>query len=111
MRWDDQAQFHPIRYVKGLAATLPGEGCHVFEHSRVTDWDPHRIATEGGTVRARHVVMATHLPLGQIGLFYAENYPHMHPVIMGRADAGPGARRHVYQRRNPAPFHARPSRR
>ena len=88
MRWDDQAQFHPVKYVKGLAATLPGERCHVFERSRVTDWRADRITTEGGTVRANHVVMATHLPLGQIGLFYAENYPHMHPVIMGRADRG-----------------------
>jgi Rieske Fe-S protein len=34
------------------------------------------------------VVMATHLPLGQIGLFYTETHPHMHPVIMGRAEAG-----------------------
>jgi glycine/D-amino acid oxidase-like deaminating enzyme/nitrite reductase/ring-hydroxylating ferredoxin subunit len=88
MRWDDQAQFHPVRYVKGLAETIPGDGCHVFEQSRVTDWDPHRIATEAGGVRARHVVMATHLPLGQIGLFYTEAHPHMHPVIMGRAEPG-----------------------
>jgi glycine/D-amino acid oxidase-like deaminating enzyme/nitrite reductase/ring-hydroxylating ferredoxin subunit len=88
MRWDDQAQFHPVKYVKGLAATLPGDGCHVFEGSRVIDWHPDRIATEAGTVRARHVIMATHLPLGQTGLFYSENYPHMHPVIMGRAEAG-----------------------
>jgi glycine/D-amino acid oxidase-like deaminating enzyme/nitrite reductase/ring-hydroxylating ferredoxin subunit len=88
MRWDDQAQFHPVRYVKGLAETIPGDGCHVFEASRVIEWDPHRIATETGSVRARHVVMATHLPLGQIGLFYTENYPHMHPVIMGRVEAG-----------------------
>ena len=86
MRWDDQAQFHPVRYVKGLADTIPGDGCHLFETSRVIDWDPHRVATEAGTVRARHVLMATHLPLGQIGLFYTENYPHMHPVIMGRAE-------------------------
>jgi glycine/D-amino acid oxidase-like deaminating enzyme/nitrite reductase/ring-hydroxylating ferredoxin subunit len=86
MRWDDQAQFHPVRYVKGLAATLQGDGCHVFERSRVADWAPDRIATDRGSVRARHVVMATHLPLGQTGFFYAENYPHMHPVIMGRAD-------------------------
>lgn len=86
MRWDDQAQFHPTKFVKGLAETLPGDGCHVFEMSRVTDWEPRRIATESGAVRARHVVMATHLPLGQIGLFYAENHPHMHPVIMGEAE-------------------------
>jgi glycine/D-amino acid oxidase-like deaminating enzyme/nitrite reductase/ring-hydroxylating ferredoxin subunit len=86
MRWDDQAQFHPVKYVTGLAATLPGDGCHVFEGSRVNDWDSGRIAAEAGTVRARFVVMATHLPLGQTGFFYAENYPHMHAVIMGRAD-------------------------
>jgi glycine/D-amino acid oxidase-like deaminating enzyme/nitrite reductase/ring-hydroxylating ferredoxin subunit len=86
MRWDDQAQFHPVRYVKGLAETIPGGGCHVFEGSRVTDWDPHRIATDQGSVRARHVVMATHLPLGKTGLFFAEAFPHMHPVMMGRAE-------------------------
>jgi glycine/D-amino acid oxidase-like deaminating enzyme/nitrite reductase/ring-hydroxylating ferredoxin subunit len=86
MRWDDQAQFHPVKYVAGLAATIPGDGCHVFEHSRATDWDPRRVATGQGSVAARHVVMATHLPLGKVGLFYAEAYPHIHPVIMGRCD-------------------------
>ena len=86
MRWDDQAQFHPTKYVKALAATLPGDDCRVFEGSRVTDWSGDRVATDAGAVRARFVVMATHLPLGQTGLFYAENYPHMHAVIMGRAD-------------------------
>ena len=86
MRFDDQAQFHPVKYVAGLAATVPGGGCHVFEGSRVIDWDPDRIATAEGEVKAKHVVMATHMPLGQIGFFYAEAYPHIHPVIMGRAD-------------------------
>jgi glycine/D-amino acid oxidase-like deaminating enzyme/nitrite reductase/ring-hydroxylating ferredoxin subunit len=86
MRWDEQAQFHPVRYLKALAATIPGEGCHVFEGSRVIDWDPHRVETEAGSIHARHVVMATHLPLGKIGLFFAENFPHMHPVIMGKAE-------------------------
>ncbi len=88
MKWRDQARFHPVKYVKGLAATLPGGGCHVFEGSRVIDWAPDRIATASGTIRAKHVMMATHLPLGQIGFFYAENHPHMHSVIMGRAQAG-----------------------
>ena len=81
MRWDDQAQFHPVKYVAGLAATIPGDGSHVFERSRVIDWDSHRIETGRGTVRARHVVMATNLPLGQTGLYYATNYPMAEPVI------------------------------
>lgn len=81
MRWDGQAQFHPVKYVAGLAATIPGDGCHVFEGSRAVDYEPTRVVTDRGTVSARHVVMATHLPLGQIGLYYATNYPHAEPVI------------------------------
>jgi glycine/D-amino acid oxidase-like deaminating enzyme/nitrite reductase/ring-hydroxylating ferredoxin subunit len=87
MRWDDQARFHPVKYVKGLAASVAAEGGRIFEGSRVIDWDPNRIATDSGTVRARQVLMATHMPLGQTGMFYAQAYPHIHPVIMGRVAA------------------------
>ncbi len=86
IRYDGQAQFHPCKYVAGLAKTILGGGCHVFEESRVTDWDPTRVAIAHGQVRARRVVMATHMPLGQIGPFYAEAYPHMHPVMAAKAD-------------------------
>jgi glycine/D-amino acid oxidase-like deaminating enzyme/nitrite reductase/ring-hydroxylating ferredoxin subunit len=81
MRWDDQAQFHPTRYVAGLAATIPGDGSYVFENSRAIDYEPTRVVTDRGTVNARHVVMATHLPLGQIGLFYSIAHPMAEPVI------------------------------
>src|SRR3954463_3623534 len=52
MRWDGQAQFHPTKYVQGLAATIPGAGSRVFENSRVVDWDTDRVATDDGVVRA-----------------------------------------------------------
>jgi glycine/D-amino acid oxidase-like deaminating enzyme/nitrite reductase/ring-hydroxylating ferredoxin subunit len=81
MRWDNQAQFHPVKYITGLAATIPGDGCHLFENSRVTDWDPRRVQTKNGSIRARHVVMATNLPLGQVGLYYATNAAMAEPVI------------------------------
>ncbi len=81
MRWDGQARFHPVKYVAGLAATVPGDGCHVFEDSRAVDYEPTRVVTERGSVSARHVVMATHLPLGQVGMYYATNAPHAEPVI------------------------------
>ena len=89
LRFDGQAQFHPTKYVASLAATIPGDGCHVFEHSRVVSWEPTRIETEQGSVNARHVVMATHLPLGQVGFYYAEVHPHAEPVIA--APIGRGA--------------------
>lgn len=84
IRFDDQAQFHPTKYLAGLAQTIPGDGCHVFEHSRAVDWEPTRVVTDHGSVRARHVVMATHLPLGQVGGYYAQAYPQAEPVIAAR---------------------------
>lgn len=84
IRFDNQAQFHPTKYVAGLAATLPGEGCHLFENSRVADYSPNHVATENGAVTARHVVMATHLPLGQVGGYYAMAHPYAEPVIAAR---------------------------
>ena len=91
MRWDNQAQFHPVKYVAGLAATIPGDGSHVFEGSRAVDYEPTRVVTDAGTVTARHVVMATHLPLGQVGMYYSMAYPHAEGVIaapIGRVPQG-----------------------
>ncbi|HEX8380678.1 MAG TPA: FAD-dependent oxidoreductase [Allosphingosinicella sp.] len=91
VRFDNQAQFHPTKYVAGLARTIPGEGSHVFENSRVIDYEPTQVVTDYGTVTARYVVMATHIPLGQIGGYYALAYPHAEVVIaapIGRAPQG-----------------------
>ena len=93
LRLSDQAQFQPADFVAGLAATIPGEGSFVFENSRATDWDETSVTTDGGKVTARQVIMATHLPLGQVGMFYAHTHPHMHaimavPVQAARAPAG-----------------------
>jgi glycine/D-amino acid oxidase-like deaminating enzyme/nitrite reductase/ring-hydroxylating ferredoxin subunit len=91
LRYDRQAQFHPTKYVSGLAATIPGDGSFIFENSRAVDWEPDRVVTDRGTVSARHVVMATHLPLGQVGGYYATNHPHAEVVIaapIGRVPPG-----------------------
>lgn len=82
VRFDGQAQFHPIKYVARLARTIPGEGSHVFEGTRSVDWEPNRVVTDQGVITADYVVMATHLPLGQIGHYYAQAYPKAEPVVV-----------------------------
>ena len=79
VRLDDQAQFHPRKYLLAVAATLPGDGSHVFEETRVQDvrdGDPCRVETARGIVRARDVVIATQLPILDRGLFFAKAHPH-----------------------------------
>jgi len=93
LRLSDQRQFQPADFVAQLAATLPGDGSFLFEHCAAIDWSETKVCTAHGEIRARHVIMATHLPLGQVGQFHAHNSPHMHavmavPVTPDRAPAG-----------------------
>ncbi len=53
VRLENQAQFHPRKYLLGLAETIPGDGSHVFENTRVTLRQP------GRTVRRRDRASAT----------------------------------------------------
>ncbi len=69
LRFDDQAQFHPRRYLMALALGIPGHGSHVFERTRVLeveDGEPCRVVTTQGTVTARHVIVATHAPFNNV---------------------------------------------
>jgi glycine/D-amino acid oxidase-like deaminating enzyme/nitrite reductase/ring-hydroxylating ferredoxin subunit len=72
IRVENQAQFHPLKYVLALSARVPGGGSHVFERSRVHNVDegePCRVHVEKGrSLRAKKVVLATHSPLNQVVL-------------------------------------------
>ena len=61
-----QAQMNPQAYVAHLAQLAAQSGATVHEHSRVSDLDyKHGLAvTATGTVRASHIVLATHSPAG-----------------------------------------------
>lgn len=78
IRMDEQAQFHPRRYCLGLAAAFIGLGGQVFEHTRVTgvdDGSPCELHIGDGRIAAEHVVLATHLPILDRGLFFAKTHP------------------------------------
>ena len=78
IRVDGQAQFHPQKFLQGLAEKIVGDGSQVFEQTRVThvrSGDAYVVLTDQGEVRARHVVLATHLPFLDRGLFFAKAHP------------------------------------
>jgi gamma-glutamylputrescine oxidase len=57
----DAFHFHPLKYALGAAAAIERLGGRIFEKSRVTRVEPGastRVVTDGGELRARHVVVA-----------------------------------------------------
>ena len=74
IKLDDQAEFHPHKFLVALAAALVRGGARIFEHTRalgLREGAPCRVETTGGHVTADHVVIAGHFPFPDRGLFFA----------------------------------------
>lgn len=87
VRFERQARFHPLHYLHAMAAAIPGEGSHLFAHSRVTDVEdstPCRVKTAFGMVEAGKVVVATNLPILDRGGFFAKAFPTRHLAVAAR---------------------------
>ncbi len=73
IRLEDQAQFHPVRYLRGLIDDLLRQGGQVFEDTcavKLQPGSPARVTIESGVVvETGAVVIATHFPFyDKVGL-------------------------------------------
>jgi glycine/D-amino acid oxidase-like deaminating enzyme/nitrite reductase/ring-hydroxylating ferredoxin subunit len=88
VRVEDQAQFHPRKYLLALAEDLIQRGGRVFERTRavgLVEGQPCRVTTkEGRTVVARDVVVTTHFPVFDRALLFARLSPRRELVVAGR---------------------------
>ncbi len=87
IRFERQAVFHPVKYVGGLARAVHGDGCAVYERTRVIGIEeglPCRVHTDRYTVTANDVLHATHTPLGVVLSLQARLAPHMSYVLSAR---------------------------
>jgi glycine/D-amino acid oxidase-like deaminating enzyme/nitrite reductase/ring-hydroxylating ferredoxin subunit len=84
IRYDDQARFHPRKYLLHLARGIAGDGSTILEGTRALDvdeGDPCVVTTDRGVVRARDVVVATHIPFLDRGMFFARQFPMRDYVV------------------------------
>ena len=87
VRFENQAEFHPVKYADGIADALRGP---LHENTRVTGVDSGRVSTAGGaSVSAEHVVVATHLSFLDRGLYFARCHPERSYIVAGRVSDPP----------------------
>lgn len=66
IKYENQAQFHPRKYLLALSNELNGDGSYVFEKTRaitVKEGDVKKVITDNGSIMADNVVIATHSPI------------------------------------------------
>ncbi|MGH2950975.1 MAG: FAD-dependent oxidoreductase [Solirubrobacterales bacterium] len=76
VRFDDQAELDPVRYLAALADEFEGPAHPIYEHTRAVALADGTLSTDTGfQVSAERVVVATHLPFLDRGMFFARAEP------------------------------------
>lgn len=84
-----QAQFNPARYLVGLARAVAARGGQIFERSRARLIDAAsrwRVVTDGGTVHAEHLLVATNMTVKSPVGMAKRTQPRCHTAIGFRVD-------------------------
>ena len=65
VRFDNQARFHPRKYLAGLARAITARGGKIYEHSEAEEFceQPLSVKANGFTLTCDDIVIATHNPL------------------------------------------------
>lgn len=82
----DQAQFHPLKYLKQLVLDFKDAGGLIFEQTTATDIEeesnPKVMTRDGHRVSCQHVIIASHFPFfDKQGFYFARMYPERSYVI------------------------------
>lgn len=90
VRFDNQAQFHPRKFLLALAGKITGNGGQIFEQTRVADIDEGGsyvlITGQGNKVTAEKVIIASHYPFyNKHGLYFTRLYPERSYVVAIKA--------------------------
>lgn len=86
VRFDNQAQFHPRKYILHLAKKIHGDGSFIFEGTRAVDVEEGstlKIKTsKGNTISAENLLITSHFPFydGK-GFYFTRLYPERSYIL------------------------------
>jgi len=91
LRMRNQAQFHPLSYLKILIEEAVKSGAEVFENTTAIDIeynkDPAVITEDNQRITCKYVISASHFPFYDRNSFYfSRMYPERAYVIAGKTD-------------------------
>ena len=79
IKFENQAQFDPVKYVYGLTSSIIKNGGEIYENSKVLetveDSGRYNVKTKEGIVRATHLVITTRYPIIKFpGYYFVKMY-------------------------------------
>lgn len=86
IKFPNQAQFNPLKYVHGLCKSIMNNSGKIFENSKVYDVkrenDLYKTYTKDNVVTSKYVVLATHYPIiNAPGFYFLKMYQEASYII------------------------------
>lgn len=81
LTFKNQAQFHPLRYMKGLAEAIIKYGGEIYTSTRATEINKNGVQTKDFEIKANHVVVTTNTPVNDMVTMHTKQYPYRSYVI------------------------------
>ena len=89
LKFYNQAQFHPMKYLHGLAKAITGMGGLIFTNTHAVRIDDKGITTRAGhKVKADDIVVATNSPVNNRYMMHLKQYAYRTYVIGARVKKG-----------------------
>jgi glycine/D-amino acid oxidase-like deaminating enzyme/nitrite reductase/ring-hydroxylating ferredoxin subunit len=106
LRFPRQAQFHPLKYLAGLAKAIQEMGGRIYTQTHANEIEggkQARIETSGGVVTADSVVVATNSPVNDLIAIHTKQSAYQTYVIGARIPSGSVTRALYWD--TPDPYH------
>jgi len=107
LRFPNQAQFHPLKYLAGLAKAIEQKGGRIYTQTHATDIEGGKQAridtSSGGVVTAGAVVVATNTPVNDLLAIHTKQAAYQSYVIGARVPLGSVTRGLYWD--TPDPYH------
>lgn len=85
-----QAQFHPLKYIRGLIRCLRRDGVRLYgaHATSITGGSPARVETKEATVAADHVIVAANVPINDRLVLHTKQAAYRSYVVAGAIPRG-----------------------
>jgi glycine/D-amino acid oxidase-like deaminating enzyme/nitrite reductase/ring-hydroxylating ferredoxin subunit len=88
IKFPSQAQFHILKYLKGLSDSITAMGGMIFTETHASEITKHGAKGNGFQIKAQHIVIATNSPVNNVVTMHTKQAAYRTYVIAGKVPKG-----------------------
>jgi glycine/D-amino acid oxidase-like deaminating enzyme/nitrite reductase/ring-hydroxylating ferredoxin subunit len=81
LKFNNQAQFHPLKYLRGLAEAVTRHGGKIYTETHASKITKEKIIANGFTISSKSIVVATNTPVNDLVTMHTKQHPYRTYVI------------------------------